>query len=198
MLSQAEKQLSTQAVNQTSMPVANKRSVSSIMASITSTIVGCLKFAFLVCILLSISKLHAKEPAPDFTLKSKDSGNIRLSEQRGNIVMVNFWASWCGPCREELPKMEELYQEYQDMGFEILAVNVDDEESKAEVLLNDIEVTFPVLYDTAGNVSQLYDVNAMPTTVIIDRDGNQRLLHLGYRAGDEKKYEKAIKLLMRE
>jgi len=139
-----------------------------------------------------------KALAPDFTLPSKESGNLRLSEQRGNIVMVNFWASWCGPCREELPEMEALYQEYADMGFEILAVNVDDEVSKADILLNDIEVTFPVLYDTAGDVSQLYDVNAMPTTVIIDRDGNQRLLHLGYRAGDEVKYEKAIKMLLRE
>ena len=136
--------------------------------------------------------------APDFTLKSKQDGNVRLSEQRGNIVLVNFWASWCGPCREELPEMEALYQEYQDLGFEILAVNVDDEESKADVLLDDIEVSFPVLYDTKGTVSELYDVSAMPTTVMIDRDGNQRLLHMGYRAGDEKKYEKAIKLLMRE
>lgn len=195
---QVQNKLSKQACNQASVQVSNKLSVHNLMSSFTSTIVACLKFVVLVCILLSISKLHAEEPAPDFTLKSKENGNIRLSEQRGNIVMVNFWASWCGPCREELPKMEELYQEYQDMGFEILAVNVDDEESKADVLLNDIEVTFPVLYDTAGNVSQLYDVNAMPTTVIIDRDGNQRLLHLGYRAGDEKKYEKAIKLLMRE
>jgi alkyl hydroperoxide reductase subunit AhpC len=84
------------------------------------------------------------------------------------------------------------------MGFELLAVNVDDEESKADILLNDIEVTFPVLYDTSGEVSQLYDVNAMPTTVIIDTDGNVRVLHLGYRDGDGKKYEEAIKLLMRE
>lgn len=162
---------------------------------------------FLMCVaflaLQLIGKAEAatsaqKIIAPDFTLKSKENGNVRLSEQRGNIVLVNFWASWCGPCREELPEMEALYQEYQDLGFEILAVNVDDEESKADVLLKDIEVSFPVLYDTQGNVSELYDVSAMPTTVMIDRDGNQRLLHMGYRAGDEKKYEKAIKLLMRE
>ncbi|WP_371195291.1 TlpA disulfide reductase family protein [Glaciecola sp. SC05] len=154
----------------------------------------------LLALILSSSSALASEPAlaPDFTLKSKESGNIRLSEQRGNIVMVNFWASWCGPCREELPEMEEIYQEYRDLGFEILAVNVDDHPDKANVLLDDIEVSFPVLYDTDGNVSQLYDVNAMPTTVIIDRDGNQRLLHLGYRKGDEVKYEKAIKMLMRE
>jgi peroxiredoxin len=151
-----------------------------------------------VGLLFSSTNLQANEQAPDFTLKSKENGNIRLSEQRGNIVLVNFWASWCGPCREELPEMETLYQEYQDLGFEILAVNVDDEASKADVLLDDIEVSFPVLYDTSGEVSKLYDVSAMPTTVMIDRDGNQRLVHLGYRAGDEKKYEKAIKILMRE
>lgn len=154
--------------------------------------------SLLVGLLLGSANVHANENAPDFTLKSKENGNIRLSEQRGNIVLVNFWASWCGPCRDELPEMEALYQEYQDLGFEILAINVDDEASKADVLLNDIEVSFPVLYDTSGEVSKLYDVNAMPTTVMIDRDGNQRLVHLGYRAGDEKKYEKAIKILMRE
>lgn len=156
--------------------------------------------AIAICLTLSHSSVFAStsELAPDFTLKSKDSGNMRLSEQRGNIVMVNFWASWCGPCREELPEMEAIYQEYRDLGFEILAVNVDDHPDKADVLLDDIEVTFPVLYDTDGKVSQLYDVNAMPTTVIIDRDGNQRLLHLGYRRGDEVKYEKAIKMLIRE
>ncbi|MFT5994947.1 MAG: peroxiredoxin [Gammaproteobacteria bacterium] len=152
----------------------------------------------LISMMVMSGNVMANEQAPDFTLKSKDSGNIRLSEQRGNIVMVNFWASWCGPCREELPKMEELYQKYQDMGFEILAVNVDDEASKADILLDDIDVSFPVLYDTFGEVSKLFDVSAMPTTVIIDRNGNKRLLHLGYRAGDEKKYEKALKILMRE
>ncbi len=154
--------------------------------------------ALVLSAVFAASQVQAEQQAPDFTLKSKDSGNIRLSEQRGNIVLVNFWASWCGPCRDELPEMEALYQEYQDMGFEILAVNVDDDESKADVLLSDIEVSFPVLFDSAGDVSKLYDVNAMPTTVMIDRDGNQRLIHLGYRAGDEKKYEKAIKILMRE
>ncbi len=156
-------------------------------------------FAFSISVVLSIcSTAYASSPAPDFTLKSKDSGNIRLSEQRGNMVLINFWASWCGPCRQELPEMEALYQEYQDMGFEILAVNVDDDSSKANILLDDVEVSFPVLYDPEGQVSQLYDVNAMPTTVIVDRDGNQRLVHLGYRAGDEAKYEKAIKMLLRE
>lgn len=136
--------------------------------------------------------------AADFTLPSRDGSNQRLAEQRGNIVLVNFWASWCGPCREELPEMEKLQQKYQDLGFTVLAVNVDDKPEKANILLNDVDVTFPVLYDSDGKVSELYDVSAMPTTVIVDRNGIARLTHKGYKTGDEKRYEKAIKLLMRE
>lgn len=164
----------------------------------TMLVTGTTVIALSLASMSAFAKPASGELSPDFTLKSKDGGNIKLSEQRGNIVLVNFWASWCGPCREELPAFEELYQEYQDMGVEILAVNVDDEAEKADVLLQDIEVSFPVLYDTSGEVSELYDVSAMPTTVLVDRDGNVRLLHPGYRKGDEKKYEKAIKMLMRE
>lgn len=136
--------------------------------------------------------------APDFTLPSRDGDNQRLAEQRGNIVLVNFWASWCGPCREELPEMEALQQKYQDLGFTVLAVNVDDKPEKANVLLDDIAVSFPVLFDSQGAVSELYDVSTMPTTVIVDRNGMARLTHKGYKSGDEAKYDKAIKLLMRE
>jgi peroxiredoxin len=161
-------------------------------------VAGAVAVALAICSINAMAKPVSGEESPDFTLKSRDGGNIKLSEQRGNIVLINFWASWCGPCREELPAFEALYQEYQDLGVEILAVNVDDEAEKANVLLQDIEVSFPVLFDTSGEVSQLYDVSAMPTTVIVDRDGNIRVLHPRYRKGDEKKYEKAIKLLMRE
>ena len=139
-----------------------------------------------------------KGPAPDFTLASKDGGNVRLQEQLGNVVLINFWASWCGPCREELPYLEVLQQEYTDLGFTILAVNVDEDSSKADILLNDITVSFPVLFDVNDDVSKLYDVQAMPTTVIVDRDGNQRLLHKGYKSGDEIKYKQAVKALLRE
>ncbi|MAF76452.1 MAG: redoxin [Idiomarinaceae bacterium] len=136
--------------------------------------------------------------APDFTLKSRDGDNLRLSEERGNIVIVNFWASWCGPCREELPEFEALYQNYADMGVTVYAVNVDDQSEKANKLLEDISVSFPVLYDPDGEVSELYDVSAMPTTVMIDRDGVARLMHKGYKSGDEAKYEEALHRLLRE
>jgi thiol-disulfide isomerase/thioredoxin len=156
-----------------------------------------------VCVgvlLTSINTFAADEKvlAPDFTLASKDGSNVRLQEQVGDVVLINFWASWCGPCREELPYLEALYQEYADLGFTILAVNVDEDPSKADILLNDIPVSFPVLFDVNDDVSKLYDVQAMPTTVIVDRDGNQRLLHKGYKRGDEVKYKQAVRLLLRE
>ncbi|MFT2089968.1 TlpA family protein disulfide reductase [Paraglaciecola sp. 2405UD69-4] len=139
-----------------------------------------------------------KGPAPDFTLASKAHGNVRLQEQIGNVVLINFWASWCGPCREELPYLEALQQEYADLGFVILGVNVDEDPAKADILLNDIPVSFPVLFDSNDTVSKLYEVKAMPTTVLVDRDGNQRLLHHGYKSGDEVKYKQAVKALLRE
>lgn len=154
-----------------------------------------------MAVLFSSSSIFASEskgPAPDFTLASKNGENVRLQEQLGNVVLINFWASWCAPCREELPYLEALQQEYADLGFTILAVNVDENPTKADILLNDITVTFPVLFDVNKDVSKLYDVQAMPTTVIVDRDGKQRLLHKGYKSGDEVGYKQAIKALLRE
>jgi peroxiredoxin len=168
------------------------------MKTLFSKYLSVFTIGFLLSISSYVSADTTKKVAPDFTLKSNQDSNMRLSEQRGNVVLVNFWASWCGPCREELPKMEKLQQDYQDLGFTILAVNVDDDPRKANVLLDDIKISYPVLFDPTAQVSKLYDVSAMPTTVIIDRDGNQRLLHKGYKSGDEKKYAKAIKALIRE
>lgn len=137
-------------------------------------------------------------PAPDFTLKSKSGSNLRLSEQRGNVVLINFWASWCGPCRQEMPLLDDIYQKYNRLGFTIFGVNVDKDSSKADSILNDIPVSFPVLYDPTGTVSKQYDVDAMPTTVIVDRDGNMRFLHRGYKPGYEDEYVSQIKKLIRE
>ena len=86
----------------------------------------------LACVLACASPLAAAEainiPAPDFTLESRSGENLRLEDHRGEVVMLNFWASWCGPCRQEMPLMDELYSQYKDLGFTILAVNVDGSE----------------------------------------------------------------------
>ena len=137
-------------------------------------------------------------PAPDFTLKSHSGENLRLSEFRGEVVMINFWASWCGPCRQEMPLLDELYTQYQPLGFTILGVNVEEDSTKARQLLKDIPVSFPVLFDNESEVSKLYKVVAMPSTVLVDRDGNVRYLHQGYKPGYEEQYQEQVRALIRE
>jgi len=136
--------------------------------------------------------------ATDFTLKSRSGKNIKLSELRGQVVMINFWASWCGPCRQEMPLLEALYKKYHGLGFTLLGVNVEQDSSKANAYLRDVSVSFPILYDTKNSVSKTYNISAMPSTVMVDRDGNMRYLHHGYKPGYEKEYEKQIKALIRE
>lgn len=137
-------------------------------------------------------------PAPDFTLKSNTGKNIRLSDLRGQVVMINFWASWCGPCRQEMPILDDLYKRYSKLGFTLIGVNVEQDSSKANAYLKDIPVSFPILYDTGNLTSKLYNVNAMPTTVMVDRNGNMRFIHHGYKPGYENDYKKQIKALIRE
>lgn len=143
-------------------------------------------------------QVQAEETAPDFTLKSTTGDNVRLAEQRGTVVMLNFWASWCAPCRKEMPLLDDLFQRYQDAGFVLYGVNVESDTAAADKLLEDIPVSFPVLYDPTSKVSKLYDVDAMPTTILIDRDGKIRYVNRGYRSGDEEKYRTQIKELIRE
>ena len=156
---------------------------------------------FVIAVLFSQFSLAAKKvegPAADFTLKSNTGSNMRLSEQRGQVVLINFWASWCGPCRQEMPLLDDIQQKYSRLGFTILGVNVDKDPKQADKILRDIPVTFPVLYDTAGEVSKLFDVDSMPTTVIVDRDGNMRYHHRGFKPGYEDLYVSQIKTLIRE
>ena len=135
--------------------------------------------------------------APDFTLHSVEGPNQRLQEQRGRVVMVNFWATWCGPCRQEMPQLNRLYEKYKASGFVLLGVNVDDDQRKAAEVASKLGVTFPVLLDTDKAVSKLYDLSTMPSTVLIDRDGKIRYVHRGYLTGYEDNYEKQIRELLK-
>ncbi len=136
--------------------------------------------------------------APDFTLKSRSGHNLRISDYRGQVMLINFWASWCGPCRQEMPLLENLYKRYKKLGFTIMGVNVDTDSTKANNYLKDMSVTFPIVYDTTNAVSKRYNVNAMPTTVIVDRNGNMRFLHQGYKPGYENDYKKEVVQLIKE
>jgi peroxiredoxin len=146
---------------------------------------------------LAASSLEG-QPAPDFVLKSAAGENLRLSEHRGDVVMINFWATWCGPCRQEMPLLDDLYSRYQRVGFNLLGVNIDDDSRRAMQMIKELGVNFPVLFDERKEVSQLYDVQAMPVTVLVDRAGNVRHVHHGYKPGYEEKYLTEIRSLLRE
>jgi len=140
----------------------------------------------------------AGKPAPDFALKSSTGENLRLSEYRGDVVMINFWATWCGPCRQEMPLLDELYSRYQRVGFSLLGVNIDDDSSRAMSMISELGVSFPVLFDARKEVSKLYDVDAMPVTILVDREGKVRYIHQGYKPGYEEKYLDQVRSLLRE
>jgi thiol-disulfide isomerase/thioredoxin len=136
--------------------------------------------------------------APDFSLPGKNGDAVALAKLKGQVVMLNFWASWCGPCRTEMPLLDQIYKKYNAAGFTLVGVNVDTDSTDAQKYLSQIPVSFPVLFDKENKVSKLYDVSAMPSTVFIDRQGNVRSLHRGYKPGDESEYLNQIRALIRE
>ncbi len=139
-----------------------------------------------------------KGPAPGFSLQSRDGKPVSLASLKGDVVMINFWATWCGPCREEMPKLEALYQRYNKLGFKLLAVNVEDNPAGAKKWLEETPVSFPVLFDPKNEVTKLYKVDTMPSTVIVARDGTMRYIHHGYKAGYEGDYQNEVRTLLRE
>ena len=107
-----------------------------------------------------------------------------LAALRGKVVYLDFWASWCGPCRVSFPQLEQLRQELGPRGFEVLAVNVDEVEPDALRFLEEVPVSYPVVRDGSGATPAAYGILGMPTGYLIDRDGVVRLVHQGYRKSD--------------
>ncbi len=140
----------------------------------------------------------ASGPAPAFTLTALSGQQAALSQYKGQVVMVNFWATWCGPCQQEMPLLDQMYKKYKPAGFTLIGVNVDKEAPPVKDLLARKPVSFPVLLDPANQVSKAYHVDEMPSSVIIDRKGEIRYIHRGYRPGDVNEYQDRIRQLIRE
>lgn len=136
--------------------------------------------------------------APEFKLVNRAGGEISLSSLKGQVVMINFWASWCGPCRQEFPALDQIYSKYKPMGFQMVAINVESEKADAERFLGQTPVSFPILFDADNKVSGNYGVSAMPTTFLVDRQGKLRWQHRAYKPGDEAKYIEQIRAMLRE
>jgi len=139
-------------------------------------------------------------PAPAFQLAGRGGKTIDLAQYKGQVVMINFWATWCDPCRKEMPLLEDIYKKYKPMGFTLIGVNVEPKTGDPEGWLSKLPkpVTFPVAFDVDSKVSKLYKVVGMPTTVFIDRKGNVREVHISYKAGDENLYLSQIRSLLKE
>jgi peroxiredoxin len=121
------------------------------------------------------------ERAPDFALRSIDGPNLRLSEFRSEVVLLTFWADWCGKCRAALPMLNALNERYASAGLQMLAVDVEGDPEHTRKFAKANSVTFPVLTDTDQNVSRIYGLNQMPMAVLLDREGNMRHVHAGFK-----------------
>lgn len=149
-------------------------------------------------LLAAMGVSQASSEAPSFTLPDGTGSEVSLDDFAGDVVVLNFWASWCGPCRAEMPLLDQLSDRYSGLGFTMLGINVEEDSSLADRFLEGTPVEFPILYDRANSVSELYDVVAMPTTVILDRKGSVRFVHHGYEPGYENDYQEQIRALIRE
>ena len=138
----------------------------------------------------------AGDPAPDFVLKSVTGENYRLSEYRGRVVVVSFWASWCGDCRSQLEALSGLYERFSGTGLEMLAVSMDRSLDQAADSARSIGVAFPALHDAGGAVGELYDVARMPYVVVIDQYGVVRGEFTGFDRGDEDDYLEHVRSLL--
>lgn len=155
-------------------------------------------FAALLFAAASVCADSSGHPAADFTLPTPEGQSVSLAALKGDVVMINFWASWCAPCRQEMPLLDAMYKRFKPLGFTLVGVNVDQEPNAARALLHDVPVSFPVGLDSTMSVSAMYQVMVMPTTVFVDRKGKVRHVHQGYRTGDEAAYEKQLKALLKE
>ncbi len=117
--------------------------------------------------------------APDFALRDLRGNEIRLSEFRGRTVLLTFWATWCGPCRLEMPAFEDRYQELKDDGFIVLGVNYDEPVEDVRTFRDELGLSFPLLLDPGGSVQRLYRIRGYPSSIFVDPQGVVRVVHIG-------------------
>ena len=156
------------------------------------------KYCAIAAIVMTGTAFGAGGPAPAFTLTALSGDQQALSQYKGQVVMVNFWATWCGPCRQEMPVLDQMYKKYKPAGFTLIGVSIDKEAPAVKELLARKPVSYPVLLDPANQVSKAYHVAEMPSSVIIDRRGQIRYIHRGYKPGDENEYQERIRQFIQE
>jgi thiol-disulfide isomerase/thioredoxin len=157
-----------------------------------------LSLVFIIISFTPLSLSFAQEiVAPDFVISSNQLPN-KLSDLTGHVVYLDFWASWCKPCRQSFPWMNQMQQEYAEQGLQIIAVNLDTEESLAKAFLDKVPALIPIIYDPQGNIASDYQLIGMPSSYLIDKKGKIRFSHKGFFSRTEALYEQELVLLLNE
>ncbi|MEH6449079.1 MAG: TlpA disulfide reductase family protein [Oleispira sp.] len=139
------------------------------------------------------------DTAPNFKLPRLEAkGNIQLKSYLGKVVYVDFWASWCGPCRLSLPVLNTLRKKYRKQGFEVIAINLDEEKSEAMAFLKEFPVAYPTARDVTGTTPDQYGLQGMPTAYLIDRKGKVSLIHEGFKKTDSRELSANIATLLKK
>ena len=155
-----------------------------------------LAVALLLALPLAALAVEAGKTAPEFQLPNLKQESIKLSGYKGKVVYLDFWASWCGPCKKTFPWLNELQKKYGKDGFEVVGVNVDAKKADADKFLASTPADFTVLFDPAGATPATYEVQGMPSSFIIDRTGKVHLAHRGFKDGEAAELEAEIKKLL--
>lgn len=154
-------------------------------------------FVFLAGLTSSASALDVGAKLPSLALKDLAGKAIDPSTLAGKVVIIDFWASWCAPCKQELPALEKLYKKYKGKGLVVLGVSVDNDLDKARELARSLKLSFPNAHDAEKAVAEKLDPPRMPSSYVIDQKGIVRHVHAGFRAGDEAKIEAEIRALLK-
>jgi len=144
------------------------------------------------------SALDRGDRAPELGLADLEGNRISIASLRGKVVVVDFWATWCEPCREELPVLNRLYREHQDDGLVVVGVSVDNSADNVREFLREMPLQFPIVHDEGHQIAGRYGPSQMPTSYIIDRRGVVRYVHGGYRAEDAARIQREIRTLLAE
>jgi len=150
---------------------------------------------------LGSQPLAAADPpraAPSVVLQSGDGARVELSRYRGKVVLVDFWASWCAPCKTSFPALDALYREYEPQGLDVLAVNLDERRRDADAFLDAHPHQMTVLFDLKGASPAAFGVKGMPSSFVIDRSGKIRFTHMGYSGNVDQSYRREIVQLLAE
>ena len=146
---------------------------------------------------ISAGGVLSGEPAPELALEDLYGNEVRLTDHRGQVILVDFWATWCGPCIQELPHIQKVHEKYQDQGLGVLAISTDRQKSKVPPFVEKNGYTFPVLL-ADGKVETAYQVRGIPVVYLIDRTGVIRYHKEGFSPGSEKDFERWVEELLKE